>query len=280
MFRRPFILEKSGRTIRGDLRIPEYPAGKPLLLFCHGFKGFKDWGGWQHALDRLCANGFHVISMNFSHNGIGPDMQNFTELDKFAVNTIGMEIGDIDCVFEELREGSAFPEFEDIPKTGLIGHSRGGGTVILHNAQKRDADALVTWASVANFENYLRQRDDWRRNGFIEQENKRTGQIMRMNVDFLNDLEAHPVERDILRAESTLGIPHLILHGDADEAVPIEQARQLYEASDKSRTQLEIIIGAGHTFGTVHPFTGTTPEFETLVTKTIEWFRKHLVDNG
>ena len=35
------------RTLRGDWHLPAqafWPA--PIVFFCHGFKGFKDWGPW------------------------------------------------------------------------------------------------------------------------------------------------------------------------------------------------------------------------------------------
>jgi len=279
MLKRQFTITAADRIIYGDFREPDFPEGKPLVIFCHGFKGFKDWGGWQYAMDRICQNGFFVIAMNFSHNGVGPDMQNFTLLDKFAVNTIGKELDDISLLLSTISEGKEFPELKHNPKTGLIGHSRGGGTSILFTAYRGGIDVLVTWASVANFDNYLSLSDTWRANGYIEQENKRTGQMMRMNIDFLNDLEANPVERNILMAESQLGRPHLIIHGDQDDSVAVDQARNLYDAADKTKSKLEIIPGALHTFGTVHPFEGSTEQFDRVIDLTTDWFRTFLTQN-
>jgi dipeptidyl aminopeptidase/acylaminoacyl peptidase len=39
----------SGRMLSFDLTLPNHPApagGYPVLVFAHGFKGFKDWGFW------------------------------------------------------------------------------------------------------------------------------------------------------------------------------------------------------------------------------------------
>ncbi len=270
------ISVEPGRIIRGDFRVPDYPENKPLIIFCHGFKGFKDWGGWQYAMDKFCGNGFFVIAMNFSLNGIGPDLQNFTELDRFSVNTIGRELEDIKCLVDSVEQGGTFPELEHNPKIGLIGHSRGGGTSILLASQNRNIDALITWACVANFDNYLAKKDEWHNKGYIEFENTRTQQIMRMKLDFLYDLEANPEKRNILLAEQNLNIPHLIIHGDADEAVPPDQARALLDSADKTRTTLEIISGASHTFGTAHPFNGSTQAFDNVIDKTTRWFSTFL----
>jgi len=79
MQKRKFDIEVStNRYIRGDIYTPEHPEDKPLVIFCHGFKGFKNWGAWQFGMDKICNNGFYVIAFNFSYNGIGPDLLNFS----------------------------------------------------------------------------------------------------------------------------------------------------------------------------------------------------------
>lgn len=276
MQKRQFDIEVSqNRTIRGDIFTPEYPEGKPLVIFCHGFKGFKNWGEWQFGMEKICNNGFYVIAFNFSYNGIGTDLQNFGELNKFEQNTIGKELEDLDILVGKIDDGEIFPEIKGNPKKGIIGHSRGGGTAILFASQSKKIDCIVTWASISSFDNYLSRGDQWRKDGFIEFENARTKQIMRMNVEFLNDLERSPLEKNILRAESSHGLPHLILHGDKDEAVPLEEAQKLLDASNKSASKMEIIPEGTHTFGQSHPASSINPVFDTVLNKSIEWFRNH-----
>ncbi len=279
MLKRIFELKMGpDRFLIGDFRIPEIPERKPLVLFCHGFKGFKDWGGWQYAMDKMCSNGFFVISFNFSYNGIGTDLQNFSELPKFAQNTIGYELEDIDFLINAIKTGSEFEEIAWKPPIGLIGHSRGGGTAILLASQNTHVNCLATWASVSSFDSYLDYRIEWRKQGFIEFDNVRTNQKMRMNVEFLNDLERNVLERNILKSEARHGIPHLIIHGYKDDTVPYEAAQEIFDASSKSITRLEILPGGSHTFGTAHPFSGTNPIFDSVINKTIEWFRMYLVE--
>jgi hypothetical protein len=60
------------------------------IIFCHGFKGFKDWGCWQMIADYFVENGFAFLKFNFSHNGLGlEDSADFDALDKFSINTLG-----------------------------------------------------------------------------------------------------------------------------------------------------------------------------------------------
>jgi len=277
MQKRQFVVEiRPTRQLYGDFRVPERYEGNPLIVFCHGFKGFKDWGGWQYAMDKFCMNGFFVIAVNFSYNGIGPDLQNFTDLKKFAKNTIGRELKDLEILLKKLKKGEEFPEISWKPPIGLLGHSRGGGTAILFASQYDNIDCLITWASISSFDNYLSRRIEWRENGYIEFENVRTKQMMRMNVGFLNDLDRNSTKRNILKAESRLGLPHLIVHGYDDESVPYQDAQNLFDASSKSITRLEIIRGGTHTFGITHPFTGSNPVFDSVINKTTEWFWEYL----
>ena len=42
---------------------------KPIVLFCHGYKGFKDWGAWNLAAETFANNNLFFVKFNFSHNG-------------------------------------------------------------------------------------------------------------------------------------------------------------------------------------------------------------------
>src|SRR5699024_12355750 len=61
---------------------PEQPL--PVIIFLHGFKGFKDWGAFPEACAALSEAGFAVRAMNFSLNGVAESMTEFDDLDVFA----------------------------------------------------------------------------------------------------------------------------------------------------------------------------------------------------
>ena len=42
---------------------------KPLVIFVHGYKGFKDWGAWSLVAKSFAEAGFYFVKFNFSHNG-------------------------------------------------------------------------------------------------------------------------------------------------------------------------------------------------------------------
>lgn len=247
------------------------------IIFIHGFKGFKDWGFGPYLGNYLSEKGFFVITFNFSHNGIGENGSEFTELKKFAKNTFSREINELNELINAIRNGF-FEGIETNSKLGLIGHSRGGAVALLTAAKRNDISAIVTWAAIAKLDRYSkRQKDEWRNNGFFEVMNSRTNQLMRLNVTLLDDIEQNSDGTlNIPVALQKINCPLLITHGNQDMAVPVKEAEQLYEWSQKDNTEFFKIYGTGHTFDVVHPFQGTTDKFEILLEKTTQFFNQHL----
>jgi pimeloyl-ACP methyl ester carboxylesterase len=95
---------------------------------------------------------------------------------------------------------------------------------------------ILVWASVAKFDRYTeRQKTEWRKQGFVEVLNSRTNQMMRMNVDSLEDVETNKNgSLSIEKAVKGLNKPLLILHGTEDLTVPVAEGEQIYNWSDKS----------------------------------------------
>ena len=249
---------------------------KKCIILVHGFKGFKDWGYAPYLGEYFASKGNFVITFNFSHNGIGDDKLNFTELEKFAKNTFTLEIAELEDVVNSYKN-NFFGEIEK-PKISLIGHSRGGAIALLTAPKLEDVKAVATWGSVATFDRYSeRQKDIWRTKGFFSVMNMRTKQEMRLNISLLEDLEKNKNDSlNIEKAVKKMNKPLAIFHGSEDLAVKIDEARQLYNWSDKTKTELEIIEKTGHTFGCVHPFEGTNDKFDMLLEKTNRFFAKNI----
>ena len=258
---------RSGR-IDGDIRFPE-GAGRedgaplPVVVFCHGFKGFKDWGPFPMWSRFLAEAGLASVLFNFSYNGVPPDAPTeFKELDKFADNTYTRELDDLAAVIGA-AEGGHLPGpplavdggDEQVRRLGLMGHSRGGGTAILHAARDERVGALATWSAVSSFLDRFspEQVADWKEKGHTEVMNSRTGQTMRLGRVLYDDAMAHREQLDILAAAGRIEQPWLIVHATDDEAVPFAEAQELREAA--LNAEFEEAEG-GHTFGGAHPFEG------------------------
>ena len=135
------------------------------ILGLHGFKGFKDWGFWPYSARYLTDAGYTVVLINFSHNGIGDIEDEFTEPDKFKMNTFSLELEETVEVLSALHNGSLLQrEFSAI---GLLGHSRGGAIGLLA-ADHPAVTALATMGAVATFDRFTqRQKAEWVEKGSI-----------------------------------------------------------------------------------------------------------------
>lgn len=276
------IKDSSGDTLNIDLRYTESNKGKlPLLVFCHGFKGFKDWGCFPYMLDSISANKICCVSFNFSFNGVDNEKDNpalFDKLDLFAKNTFSRELDDLGDVIDWLESEQKNYNY-DFNNLTLAGHSRGGGIAILKTAEDSRIKKMITLASVAEFNRYGEETlKRWKEEGFIEALNTRTRQKMRMNYTLIEDLEKNRERLSIVNAMKRIKVPALIIHGKEDLAVDYSDAEVLFEAGSKKflsdSTALKLYEKTGHTFGAVHPFAGTTKALENVIRDIVSFIKK------
>lgn len=264
---------KDSEIIRFTTFGNEGMAEKNCLIFVHGFKGFKDWGFGPYLAQFFADNGYFVITFNFSLNGIGENSKDFTELDKFARNTYSREIDELGQVIDLYKNGY-FGEVSGNNKIGMIGHSRGGGVSLVEASKNASINALCTWSSIGDFDRFSeRQKNDWKDKGYFSIMNARTKQEMRMNYSFLEDLLNNKEGLlNLNKAIENLKIPLLMIHGSEDLAVPIKEAKSLFEHADKSKSEFFKIKATGHTFDIKHPFEGESEKFKIVLNKSLEFF--------
>jgi len=258
---------KDGLTIRGEV----YPAtsSRGTVIVCHGFKGFAHWAFFPYIARTLAENGLTAITFDFSGSGIGRDRESFTEAEAFESNTLTRDLDDIENLVEYARRKKLISG-----KFGLFGHSRGGGIAILSTAAAdSDVGSLVTWAAISYPTRWSKEDvATWRRRGYAEITNSRTGQIMRLGTDMLDDVEMHgQTKLNIEAAAAKIKVPWLIVHGTADETVPSSEAERLHALSPGVST-LRLIKGANHGFDAKHPLTEIPPVLEKVVLETVKFF--------
>ena len=266
-----------GRESTFDLYLSEKPQKRPLVIFAHGYKGFKDWGSWGLVGEAFAKSGFDFLKFNFSHNGGTKNNPiDFPDLDAFSKNTYSKELTDLDAICRLARQGiTSESRIWRWQSYVLIGHSRGGGITILHAARDKAVKALATWASVADFkERFNFDLDAWKRKGVVTVKNGRTGQEMPHKYLFYQDFLDNRSALDIPLAATSLDIPWLIVHGLNDEAVDHQNAMQL--ASRNEGAQRMSIPGAGHTFGSSHPWQSSVlpDKLENITRLTINFFKE------
>jgi len=252
-------------------------AHKPMVLFAHGYKGFKDWGHWGQIARSFAEAGYIFIKFNFSHNGttIANPLE-FDDLEAFGQNNYSRELADLEAVLVWLHGSSnTIPAAEsDLKRIALIGHSRGGATSIVKAASDERIKALATWASVSTLDYAWNEAlvKQWEKEGVYYIKNGRTGQQMPMYWQMYQDYQSRREWFDVEQAMQRLQQPMLIVHGTDDPAVPEAAAHTLKGWNESA--QLHLIDGADHVFGGSHPFgEKSLPAYsEELVAVTIRFF--------
>ena len=262
-----------GRNMLMDLTYNDQNPKAPLVIFAHGFKGFKDWGTHNMVARLFVENGFRYLKFNFSHNGTTPDKPlDFADLIAFSDNTFSIELEDLKAVIDFACNGSSMRAADNV---NLIGHSMGGGISIIKTAEDKRISKLVTMASISSFRNLWPKEaeEQWKMQGVMYIHNSRTGQQMPLKSTLLDDLDAHPSRLNIIEKAAAINQPWLIVHGDADTSVPVSHAEELKAAQPNA--ELIIIPNADHTFNSKHPYDQDTlpAALQQFCQITIEFFK-------
>ena len=239
---------------------------KPVVIFCHGYKGFKDWGAWHLVAEAFAQAGFCFVKFNFSHNG--GTMENpidFPDLEAFANNNFSLELDDLERVITYLN----------ISQVSLIGHSRASGIVLIKAQEDLRVDKVVTWAGVSDFKARFFEESEsfleWKKSGITYVENSRTKQQLPHYWQFYEDFIANEERLTIQRAVHGLDKPQLVVHGSTDPTVSIKEAQAIHSWNPNSN--LEIIENADHVFGARHPWEANElpPDLKKVVELSIEF---------
>lgn len=245
------------RPVLYDMRWKADGTAKPVLVFVHGFKGFKDWGTFNLVADRFAEAGFVVAKLNLSHNGTTPEAPtDFTDLEAFGKNTFSIEMDDLGAFIDLLTGPNAPVPSDEVNADNLylLGHSRGGSLVVLKAAEDSRVKKVITWAAVHDLEARWpkEQLAYWKEKGVVYIENSRTNQQMPLNYSLVEDYLAHEDRLSVPKAVKRMQQPLLVIHGTADAGVSVEDAKAFKR--DKAEAELLIIEDGDHTFGSKHPW--------------------------
>lgn len=207
-------------------------AVNPLVIVCHGFTGSKEGRGQAVAMgEQLALLGYSTLLFDFAGSGES-DGENHDR-------TLSGQVDDLAAVVEWARQEGFGPII-------LCGRSFGGSTAISYAARDQQIDAVCTWSAVARLEQLFLTLIGGDAAGLADEvvtiENDE-GQLT-LKRRFFQDLSKHNL------AECAAAISPgnlLIVHGSADQSVPPEDAKILYQAAGEPK-KLVIIEGADHRF--------------------------------
>lgn len=267
-----------GKVINYDMRYLPDHSQKPVIIFVHGFKGFKDWGYFNLMADGFARAGFVFIKLNLSHNGTTTEQPTeFVDLEAFGNNNFSKELDDIGTIIDYVHAPDfSLPDIEfDKNRIFLIGHSRGGSLAILKASEDPRIKALVTLAAVTDLEKRWQESEltDWKEKGVHYVQNSRTGQTMPLYYQLVDDYFQHRDRLNVGNAIRQIQVPFLAFHGSADETVPVSMVYDIEK--NNQHAQIEIIQHAGHTFGGGHPYKEATlpADVAHIVEKSIGFFK-------
>jgi|SRR5690554_3431895 len=250
------LTAENKKPILYDLYYKKSSSPIPLVIFCHGYKGFKDWGAWHLVAEAFANAGFCFLKFNFSHNGGTVEQPiDFPDLNAFAENNFSHELDDIDRVITAIKNGNENLT-QKISDISIIGHSRGGGIALIKAEDDNRIHKVVTWASVSDFKPRFQENTEnfekWKETGVTYVENSRTKQQLPHHFQFYEDYKANENLFSIKRAVQHLSVPLLIIHGEEDQTVPIKEAQAIHSWNGDSN--LQIIKNGDHVFGSQHPW--------------------------
>ena len=247
---------KHQKPILSDVFYTQDNKPKPIVIFAHGYKGYKDWGCWDLVAETFANQHFFFIKFNFSHNGGTAEQPiDFPDLEAFGQNNYTKELDDLQSVIDWILTEESFKGEIDTNNITLIGHSRGGGIVTLKAAEEPRITRLITWAAVSDFgkrSSTIGDLEQWKADGVKYVLNGRTKQQMPHYFQFYENFIENKQRLHIESAVINLKIPHLIIHGTGDTSVSIKEAENLH--SWNSQSQFYKIENGNHTFGSMHPW--------------------------
>lgn len=223
------IIEADGKTIYGTLHVPDDgAAAHPLVIMSHGF------GGAHFPEDPLASDlaraGYLTYAFDFCGGGIASKSSG--SMLEMSVLT---EADDLNDIMDALLKR----EDIDRERICLLGRSQ-GGFVAAYVAARRAADVR---ALVMFFPAFVIQ-DDARRRANEAGEFPETSDIAGRIVGRIYNEDA--VSFNIFELLGDFHGKVLIIHGDADEIVPLSYSERALTCYDDAR--LEVLHGAGHGF--------------------------------
>ena len=252
-----------GNELFGELYIPdETPA--PGIIVCHGMNkyGFHAIELYRKFAEASSENGF--VTLLFDFRGCGESAG------KFGYGIA--EQKDLKCALNYLSSRREV----DIKKIFIVGHSL-GGTIALHTVRNEEiVRGLVLWSTPANHAYNVRK--------FIVNNSGKLGYYLFLLVSYMDSLidisklfnmrvygillRPSYVRKMLMKLDecevvSKLRIPILIVAGDKDRIVGVEETRQVFSAANNPK-KFVIINGANHIF--------ERKENE-VISETLNWLR-------
>lgn len=268
-----------GQPILGNTHMPDGgpDAAVGVLIICHGFKGYKDYGFFPQLAESAAKAGLIAHRFNFSHSGMTNKIDTFEKPELFEQDTWRKQSADLRTVIGAVASG-------ELPGQGLplavFGHSRGGVTTLLTAGEPEVNEQLAAVVTAAAPSACSRLGDDekdmLKRTGRLPSPSSRTGQTLYVGRIWQDEIDEDPTWHDPCRAIAAISKPVLLIHGTIDPTVPVTEAMELKAAAPG--VELLSIQDAGHTFNAPNPLAmdqTPPPEAQQMIDAVCDFAVKH-----
>ena len=227
-----------GNKIQGILSNPTSETNAPVIILCHGFTTSKD-NSTNTQLEKIF-NNHKIATFRFDFFGHGESEGNFEDI------TISEAVDDILNAINYLKS-------KGFSNLGLVGSSFGGMSSIMAASKTDELFVLVLKSPVSDYYEVDTKRrtkeeiEDWKTKGYVIHRNSK-GEEKRLKYSFFDDFK----NNNAYEAAKKIKIPTLIIHGDEDKTVPVEQSKKT--SSIIENCKLEIITGADHKYSKPEEF--------------------------
>ena len=213
---------------RADERIDHtfHPSSRAdaLVILGHGLTGNKDRPLLVAVATGLAALGWPCLRISYAGHGDSPGL--------FEDSCITKEIGDLQAVLDTVPN--------DV-KVAYIGHSMGSAVGVLTAARDIRICTLISLAGMTHTADFVAREFSNVVPGAGLMWDEPEYPLSEKFVDDLKHIGS------TLSAAEAVTQPWLLIHGDADDLVPIQDSRDAFEAAISEKQFLEI-PGAGHAF--------------------------------
>jgi alpha-beta hydrolase superfamily lysophospholipase len=223
----------AGNKILGILHLPRNPSS-PCVICSHGLFSSKDSEKLIEIGETFSAQGIAVL--RYDHQGCGESMGNI------SATTTTSRLQDLAAMIDVVLRHPLLGG-----KLGLLGSSMGSFISILKASANHLVPVLALWATPARLKKKTETTDE--------------GAILHRS--FYEDAAQYNAVKAIKGLHNCL-----LLHGECDEAVPLADAQELYQAA-KPPKHLEVFPGGDHRF--------TNPQDRRrAILLSLAWFQKYL----
>lgn len=233
-----FFKNSKGDKLCGVLSNPTGNKERPIIILCHGFTTGKESFTCVR-LEKLL-NQKNISTFRFDFFGHGESEGKFEDI------TVSEAVDDILKAIKLVKKKGYL-------RMGLVGSSFGGLASILAASKTNDLFVLALKAPISDLLGKLISQNNrypvekWKDKGFLYHKND-AGKKFKLNYSFFEDAK----KTNGYDVAKKIKIPTMIIHGDKDESVPIEQSKKLASLIENCR--LEIFKGCDHKFSKQEDF--------------------------